>query len=73
DALHSRQTMSDGTDDAKACLSADKIVDFPEIFDGVLVLEATEIPQHRIGIQRGRQPPAYIGQAERGLSFSWSH
>ena len=63
--LHRGEPMRDGADDARRRLGAHHGVDVAEVADGVLVLEAAEIAQHRVGVDGERQPPAPIGEPER--------
>ena len=45
---------------------SNQIVDVAKILNGVLVLEPTKFAQHRIGVERRRQPPPRIAEPKRG-------
>ncbi|MNJ36655.1 hypothetical protein D3C77_314520 [compost metagenome] len=48
---------------------AHEVIDIAEFRDHVLMLEAPEIPEDGVGVQRPGQPPSGVGQQEGGLSL----
>ena len=66
-ALDRGQVAGKGADDPLGCVLAHEVIDIAEFGDHVLMLEAPEIPEDGVGVQRPGQPPSGVGQPEGRL------